>query len=359
MGYAIYNLVLTLLVICGFPVFLLFALRGRESRAVLRERLGFYPKSLLGVLRGERPIWLHAVSVGEVRSAAGLIQRLRQRFPGKRILLSTSTRAGKEMAVRMDAGADAVVFFPLDHPWVVGRILGQVEPLLLILLETEIWPNLLRLTHRRGIPILLLSGRLSPKAFRRYLWLRPFFSNVVRQFSMVGMQSQEYADRMIRLGVSPIRVRVTGSLKFSGSHKGVQRQRVDLGLNGRARRILVGGSTHRAEEEVLLDVFQDLRARFPGLLLVLAPRHPNRFAEVERLLRRKQVNYVRKSQLQRRDSNAADVIFLDTLGELAAVYGLGEIAFVGGSLVDAGGHNLMEPARWCKPLLFWASYDEF
>ncbi|MFQ5542376.1 MAG: 3-deoxy-D-manno-octulosonic acid transferase, partial [Candidatus Binatia bacterium] len=356
MVYWIYNFFLTLFLIAGLPLFPLFVLFGGMSWQELMERIGFYPEDLIKSLHGCRPVWIHAVSVGEVRSAACLISQIKERFPGRKILFSTFTRTGNRIARQTGAGMDGVIFFPLDHPWIVRRALRLFNPSLLIFLETEIWPSFLQAAYSNGIPTLLMSGRISPQAFRRYCLFRRFFSTAVRQFTALGMQNEDYAGRIISLGVEPTKVSIVGNLKLAAwEGRGVDEGngKMDLDFPGKeGRRFLVAGSTHRGEEEILLDIFLFLKSRFPDLLLVLAPRHPQRFAEVERLLQKRNVSFVRRSQMNGQRNALPDVIFLDTLGELPAVYGLADVAFVGGSLVNAGGHNLMEPARWCKPILF-------
>lgn len=357
MIYWLYNTLFTAFVILSLPFLpLLLLFFGARFRNGFWQRLGFYPREVRDPMVGSRPIWLHAVSVGEVLSATQLARELKERFPRRKILLSTFTATGREMARQAGVG-DAVVFFPLDHPWIVRRALNLFEPCLLIFLETEIWPNFLRLAHQKGIPTLLLSGRISPRAFRQYAALRIFFAAVVRRFTAVGMQSAEDADRMVRLGVNPEKTRVTGSLKhISWDSNGVNPARAVAALaqlgDREVRQVLVAGSTHPGEEEILLEVFLDLKSRFPSLMLILAPRHPQRFAEVEKLIQRKGLRYEKRSRMNGRAAAGADVLFLDTLGELPDFYSVADIAFVGGSLVDAGGHNLLEPARLRKPLLF-------
>ncbi|OGP20478.1 MAG: hypothetical protein A2038_02800 [Deltaproteobacteria bacterium GWA2_57_13] len=356
MIYWVYNLLLTVLLLLVMPVLPFFLIFGQRFRQGFGQRFGVYPRAVRGAVAGSRPIWIHAVSVGEVLSATHLARELRREFPERKILLSTFTSAGREIASRAHA-ADAVVFFPLDHPWIVRRALKLFDPALLIFLETEIWPNFLRLSHRKGIPTLLLSGRLSPRAFRHYVALRVFFSQVVRRFTAVGMQTLDDAERMVRLGVAPEKIRVTGSLKHAPwNGNGVNPERAAEVLNAlgqkEARQVLVAGSTHPGEEEILIEVFLHLKPRFPSLLMILAPRHPHRFSEVEKLLKSKSVRYEKRSQMNGRGMASADVVFLDTLGELPDFYSVADIAFIGGSLVDAGGHNLMEPARFRKPILF-------
>jgi len=356
MIYWIYNSLLSLSIVLFLPALPLLFLSGRRFRQGFFQRMGFYPRKICQSVRGTRPIWIHAVSVGEVLSAEHLAGQLRERFPGRKILLSTFTSTGNEIA-RESGAADIVIFLPLDHPWIVRRAINLFDPALMIFLETEIWPNFLRMAYRRGIPTVLLSGRLSPVAFRRYAFFRVLFSRVVQQFVAVGMQTEGDAERMSSLGLDPRRISVTGSLKhaFRGATDGKERDNGEVDLPSarkQGRQVLVVGSTHRGEEEILLDVFLFLKTGFPDLLLVLAPRHPQRFTEVERMLQKRNLRYEKKSQMNGREGSSADAIFLDTLGDLPAFYSVADVAFIGGSLVDAGGHNLMEPARFGKPVLF-------
>ena len=355
MAYRVYNFSLTLLLLLALPILPLFIFR-RRFRVGILQRFGVYPGEIRNSLGSFGPIWIHAVSVGEVLSARYLARQLRERFPQRKILLSTFTVTGREIA-RQTGAADAVILFPLDHPWIVRRAITFFNPSLLVILETEIWPNFLRQAYRKGIPTLLLSGRLSDRALRRYSLFRFFFSRVVQQFTAMGMQSEVDATRMIRLGGDPQKISITGSLKHSSWNEndsnGKGGAEAGLVLEGKGeRQVLIVGSTHRGEEEILLDVFLSLREQFPALLMILAPRHPERLSEVENLLQKSGARYVKRSQMNGQGEKLPDVVLLDTLGELPAFYSLADIAFIGGSLVDAGGHNLMEPARFRKPLLF-------
>ena len=364
MVYWVYNAALTLGFVLSLPALPFVLLLGPRFRRGLFQRLGFYPSKLRESMRGVRPIWIHAVSVGEVLAARQLSEELKTRFPERKIILSTFTSTGREVARRTVRAGDAFVFLPLDHPWIVRRALAAFDPCILIFLETEIWPNLLRISYGKGIPTVLLSGRLSPRSFRSYFFFRRFFSQVVKQLTALGMQSEKDAGRMIRLGVDPRRIWITGNLKHASEsddkrgRKGkAQGELLPKGKD--RRRVLVAGSTHRGEEEILLEAFRSLKQSFSDLVMVLAPRHPQRFAEVERLLRKSGVSYAKRSEMNGRAENAPDVIFLDTLGELAAFYSMADVAFVGGSLVDAGGHNVMEPARFRKPVLFGPHMTNF
>jgi 3-deoxy-D-manno-octulosonic-acid transferase len=357
MLYWLYNAEWTLGMILGLPMLPLFLVLGERFRRGLFQRLGFYPGKLRRAMRGVRPIWLHAASVGEVLAAKPLAEALKAKFPDRKIVLSTFTLAGRNVARSSVPAADVCIFAPLDHPWIVGRALAVFDPCILIVLETEIWPSLLRLAYRKGIPTLLLSGRISSRSFRHYFFFRRFFSQVVRHITALGMQSAVDAERMTRLGSEASRVSVTGNLKdASMSVDGTQTlggAPIEWLASGGTRRwVLVAGSTHRGEEEIIIEAFQELRGGFPDLVLVLAPRHPQRFAEVEKLLVKSGLRYAKRSDRNGESDPAPEVVFVDTLGELAAFYSVADVAFVGGSLVDGGGHNVMEPARLGKPVLF-------
>ncbi|HEY3302865.1 MAG TPA: 3-deoxy-D-manno-octulosonic acid transferase [Candidatus Binatia bacterium] len=356
MQYFFYNIEWTVGLILGLPLTPLFLVLGERYRRGLLQRFGFYPLKLRESMRGARPIWIHAASVGEVLAARRLADALKAKFPERKIVLSTFTFAGQEVARKSVAAADACIYLPLDHLWIVGRALSVFDPRMLIVLETEIWPNLLRLSYRKGIPTLLLSGRLSRGSFRTYFFFRRFFSQAVGHLTGLGMQSAEDAERMIRLGADAERVVITGNLKDAASEN---RKNAPgallpdlLRTGGNDRRVFVAGSTHRGEEEILLAAYRGLKPVFPDLVMVLAPRHPQRFPEVEKLLVGAGLSYIKRSEMNGRTDQPPDVIFLDTLGELETFYSAADIAFVGGSLVEAGGHNVMEPARFGKPVLF-------
>jgi 3-deoxy-D-manno-octulosonic-acid transferase len=354
-GYRLYNTLLALGTVLLFPVLPILLLSGKRFREGFWDRLACYSRATRGAARGGKPIWIHAVSVGEVLAARPIAARLKALRPDRKILVSTFTSTGNAVA-RENLAADTIIYLPLDYPWVVRRALKLFDPSLLIIVETEIWPNLLRAAAERKTPVLLLSGRLSRRSFHRYYLLRRFFAAVLRQFAALGMQSREDAERIVRLGADPRKVSVTGNLKRSSApadENTARGERRDLsGLRGESGRVLVAGSTHRGEEEILLNAFVSLKQSFPELVMVLAPRHPQRFAEVEKLIEKRGLRYARRSRLNGRLGQPPDVVLLDTIGELADFYRVADVAFVGGSLVDAGGHNLLEPAWHRKPVLF-------
>jgi 3-deoxy-D-manno-octulosonic-acid transferase len=360
--YRAYNVVFTLAFVLVLPFVPLIFLLGERFRRGLRQRLGFYSREVRAALGGARPIWIHAVSVGEVLSAGSLTDKLKERFPGRKIVVSTGTFTGNQIA-RQATAADLVVFFPLDHPWIARRAMRAIDPSILIFLETEIWPNLLRLAYRKGVPTLLLSGRLSFHGLKKYLYFGIFFKKVIGQFTVLGMQTDADAERIAKLGVEPGKIFVTGSLKHApwkgnGSYPAVAVVRT-MEPEPRRGQILVVGSTHRGEEEVFLDVFSSLKKDFPDLEMVLAPRHPQRFQEVERLLRARGMPFEKKSQMNGAMMPEGKILLLDTIGDLLSFYAVSDVAFVGGSLVDAGGHNLLEPARFRKAILFGSHMGNF
>jgi 3-deoxy-D-manno-octulosonic-acid transferase len=349
----LYNVLLTIVFAFAAPLLPFIWLLGPRYRDGLAQRFACYGKTLTSGLHD--PIWIHAASVGEVRAAGALVRALKTEAPERSIVISTFTATGNRVA-RQAGVADKVIFFPLDFSWIARRAVKRIGPSLLLFLETEIWPNLVRQAYRRGIPTILLSGRLSGKALSRYKLARPFFRHVLAQYSALGMQSPQDAERMLELGAPEKKVSVVGSLKFAA----------DGVVSGRAaicstpdRQIFVAGSSHRGEELVLLRALQLARAGTPGLMMVLAPRHPERFSEVEKLLRESSFSFERKTRLQPDQYFQKDVLLLDTVGELTEFFNAADVAFIGGSLVEVGGHNILEPARCRKPVLFGPYMENF
>jgi 3-deoxy-D-manno-octulosonic-acid transferase len=348
MWFVGYNFLLTLLFLLTFPFTPILQLFGKRFSAGLWQRYGFFPQALVRSIAGARPVWIHASSVGEVRSVATLVRELKTRHPQRRIVLSTFTFTGNEIAKKI-AGVDAVIFLPMDFLWTVRRSLTQWNPSLMVFVETEIWPNLLGECFRRGIPTVMVSGRLSARSYPRYDKFHGFFHHVLRRFSAMGMQTGEDAARIIKLGADEMRVSVVGSLKLS-AEKPQPSRFAQLPRHG--KKLFVAGSTHAGEEQILLTSFAEIRPKFPELSLVIAPRHPQRFDEVEDLLRQSGFGYRRRSRTSDEGLFAQDILLLDTLGELGEFFACADIAFVGGSLVDFGGHNILEPARAGKAILF-------
>ena len=362
--YFLYTAVSLVLFVALAPFFVYQALRYRKYVANLRQRFGYLPVSFN--VDGEPSIWIHAVSVGETLTARALAGDLKRRYPGLRLFVSTTTIAGQQVASREMAEADAVFYFPLDLPLIVNRTLRLVKPRLFVVMETEIWPNLLRACRRAGVKTVMANGRISNRSYPRYRMVRRLFRQVLSDIDRFCMQSRESADRVIDLGADPARVIVTGNLKFD-SLKASAGVAPDRGMPralrffrfSERRPVVIAGSTMRGEEVAVLRAFARARAEAPRALLIVAPRHPERFGEVEQLARDEGFRTARRSALTIDEEPAADVVVLDTIGELAELYRLATIAFVGGSLVPTGGHNILEPAVFGRPILFGPHMENF
>jgi 3-deoxy-D-manno-octulosonic-acid transferase len=346
--YTAYTLVLTLALLAWSPALLLEALGRRHRRLESQERLGHYPEELRFDIRSTQPIWLHAVSVGEVGAASILASALAARWPQLSLLVSTVTATGREVARRSFPKAAGVVYYPIDLPLTVRRALNAIRPRLVVLTETEIWPNFLRGCAASNIPVVLVNGRISRRSFGRYRLVRPLFRQVLHDIDLFCMQSRLDAERILALGAPSERVHVVGNLKFDASPALASsllgdRWRRELAIEAR-RPVLVAGSTHPGEEEIVLQAVVRLRREFPDLLLVLAPRHPDRLDSVEAMIVAHGLAPVRRTALTRTPDRGGNVVLLDTVGELSSLYAAGTVAFVGGSLVPRGGHNLLEPA---------------
>jgi 3-deoxy-D-manno-octulosonic-acid transferase len=354
--YALYSAVLGMGLLAYLPAFLI-----RRRRAGYRRNLGQRLGRLGEGLPPEPRCWVHAVSVGESAAAVPLVEGIRRRWPELGIVVSTITPTGARIVGERLAGTAVHRYFPIDLPGPVRRALDATRPRFFIAIETELWPNFLRALARRRIPAMIANGRISDRSFRRYRWVRGLMRRVLADVSVFAMQTDEDARRIIALGAPPSRVVVTGNLKSdllpeaAGDDPAGWRARLHLGAGAR---LWIAGSTHRGEEAVVLDAFLRARTRCPELALLLAPRHPERAGEVEALIRERGLLAARRSRLPA-DGAPGAVIILDTVGELAALYALAEIVFVGGSLVPIGGHNVLEPAMRGKPVLVGPHMSNF
>ena len=359
--YTFYSVLVLVVFVIASPWFLYQALRYRKYVGSLGQRMGYLPVSFN--VDGDQSIWIHAVSVGEVLTARPLIAALRQRYPALRIVLSTTTIAGQQLARRSVPNVDEVFYFPFDLAVFVRRTLDLVKPRLFLMMETEIWPMVLRECRARGIKTVVVNGRLSSRSFPRYQLIRPFMRRVLQDVDRFCVQSDESARRFIDLGADPSTVVVTGSLKFDSlDNSGPLRARDRVLRYFRlpsSRPVIVAGSTMKGEEPAVLRAFRRVRASSPTALLVLAPRHPERFDEVTQLCRNEGWKTVRRTELAIDAEPRADIIVVDTIGELASIYQVGTAVFVGGSLVATGGHNVLEPAVFGKPIVFGPHMENF
>ena len=360
MWYLLYNSLLLLV----SPVILFVLLAKQRCRRGLPQRLGLLPEQPAEPGCATTCIWIHAVSLGEVVAVAPLVRDLRRRYPEARLVVSTVTETGREAVEQRLEGVAEHRYAPLDFPWVVSRAIDRLKPSLYVFVETELWPNLLRSLRQRNIPSVLVNGRLSTRSFERQRLpvIRDFYCTMLNMISCCLMQSERDVQRMIELGADPSRVRCTGNIKFDQpvpqAAGGAVVSKQSLGLSEREQ-LLVAGSTHPGEEEAIVGAYQSLCEEFPDLRLVLAPRHIERAAQVEQMVRAKGLAVSRRSTggAEVMSGVGPRVLVLDTRGELALLYREAVVAFVGGTLVPVGGHNLLEPAVWGKPVLFGPHTD--
>ena len=353
MWYGIYNVLLIL----GFPLIFCALLLKKRCRSGLLQRIGWVvPREWDS---RDNVLWIHAVSLGEVAAVVPFVTTLHQRYPAVRIVVSTVTETGREAVRQRLAGIATHCFLPLDYPWIVNRFITSLNPVGFLVVETELWPNLLRALSRRGIPSVIINGRLSSRSFFRYRWIRPFMRQILSTVSLGLLQSGRDERRFIELGASPERMHRTGNMKFDLAMNGgfASRPSIERSAFGVSEdeRLIVAGSTHPTEEEVLFDSYRDVIRSFSNVVLLVAPRHIERSDVLARTIEAFGFPVVRRSRLLEgvpREAVGPRIILLDTRGELARVYGLAFMAFVGGTLVPVGGHNLLEPPAWGKPVCF-------
>ena len=354
--HALYSVAIVVLALVLSPWFVYQAIRYRKYIGSLAQRMGYLPVSFN--LDGDESIWIHAVSVGEALTARALLADLRERYPNLKLFLSTTTLTGQQIARTRLQGVDAVFFLPFDLPPFVNRTLRLVRPRLFIMMETEIWPNLLHACRRARVKTVLVNGRISSRSYPRYRLARRFFRHVLADVDRFCMQSDESARRIIEIGADARRVTVTGSLKFDSLESPAAAAGRGAGRVLRyfrippSRPVFMAASTVKGEERAVLAAFAAVRRAQPSALLILAPRKPERFAEAEALARGEGLRVVRRTELAVDAEPRADVIVLDTIGELAHLFQVATVVFVGGSLIDMGGHNILEPAVHGRPIVF-------
>lgn len=369
----IYSLALVVAIVVVSPYWLFRMAWSGRYRHGLGQRLGMVSPALRTFVAGRSTIWVHAVSVGEVIAASRLIERLQTVDPDLRMVISTTTRTGQKLAQeRFDAAGGQmndsaarptrVFYYPLDFAWIVRRYLKALKPRALILVESELWPRMLVESERAGIPIIVVNGRISNRSLPRYRTLRTLWRPLLRKLALVLAQSEEDRLRFVDIGVPADKVRSAGNLKYD------VRAAVELSITRELRahlpqtgKVIVAGSTLEGEEKLLLGSFRELLSEIPQLTMILAPRHPERFRSVEKTITDAGLPLILRSNwMQHPEPIAAgSVLLLDTVGELASVYSLASVAFVGGSLIPAGGHNPLEPAQFAVPIVMGPYTENF
>jgi 3-deoxy-D-manno-octulosonic-acid transferase len=345
--YLVYSFLLTVGFLLFLPRFAIDAFRSRKYITGLAQRLGQIPKidSTAAPL-----IWLHCVSVGETEAARPLVRALREYLPSHRLVVSTTTVTGQALA-RQAFGKDAtaIFYFPIDWSWTVRRVLKALKPTAILIMETELWPNLLRECGRRSIPLAIVNGRLSPTSFRRYRKIRGFMQRVLGNLSFALMQSDEDSERISQLGLDNERIRSVGNMKFDSAPLPATDSNVTSELRRRYafnsdQPVIVAASTHSPEETVAIESFKAIRENHKAARLLIAPRHPERFDEVAKLIADSGFEWSRRSASPSPGDSTAAIVLLDSIGELRAAYQFADIAFMGGSLIPHGGQNVLEPA---------------
>jgi len=361
--FLLYDLALLLAALLLAPYYLLRGWRYGKSRRGIRERLGFFPADRLRPLQGREVFWVHAVSVGETRAAIPLVKALRKNRPDAALVVSNVTETGHAIAAKIPE-VDLCLFFPFDLSWVVKKVLKRINPRQIILVETELWPNFVRVSHQLNISMALINGRISDRSFPRYRMAGRVVRKLLGMIGVFCMQTELDAWRIRVLGAPDNLVKVTGNVKFDvaplpDSYR-QEPLRLELGLPQEVP-VWVAGSTHAGEEVMIIEAFERLRQNLPELRLILVPRHPERCDEVTELLRSRQLGVRRRSQPTAASGSGAggEVLLGDTLGEMLKFYAAADVVFVGGSLVPIGGHNILEALQCGRPVVFGQHMHNF
>lgn len=351
----LYNIAAIIIVILIIPMFMVRSVREKGFVERIRQSLGFFPEHALDKVEKKDCIWVHAASVGEIVATSPLIKEFRKEFPKSPILVSVVTTSGYEMANRIIKDADAIIYFPLDLPWLAGHVLRRIRPRVFLPVETELWPNFLRTARKIHVPVMMVNGRISDKSVKQYKHLHSLLRNMIGTVKLFAMQSPIDAEYIMRLGAPQELVTVTGNTKFDQTYTDVspeEKQKIieEMGLS-KNDGIFLAGSTHRGEEEAVLQAFKAVRETHPHARLVIAPRELLRTTEVVHLCRKAGFSVTTRTKLQHEAPQDEDIVILDTIGELGKVYSIGDVVFVGGSLVPHGGHNILEPAAHGKAVI--------
>ncbi len=349
--FMIYDLIYLILAIFYLP---LRFFKGKGLGGI-SERLGIYPPEFIQQVKNKKTIWVHAVSVGEILSSAPLLNSIKKEFPQYKLVVSTTTAAGYSMAKKILGVQDLLIYFPFDLSIIVKRAVEILNPVLFILMEKEFWPNLINRLNKNNVPVVVINGRLSSKSLAKYRKVKFLLPGIFTKISLFCMQSKTDASRVAELGINQDKIKITGNLKFDASATAEipreiqEKYRESLVSN---KSLLLAGSTHRGEEEILIKIYSQLRLEEKGWILLIAPRHLERVEEVEQAAAKYGFNGLRISNLTSSPKRDSIIYILDTMGELKTFYSLSDLVFVGGSLIPFGGHNLIEPAYFSKPIIF-------
>lgn len=356
--YAIYSFLLFLSMFFYIPVYFVRLRLFKREKLNLKQRLGFSVPKCKGQ---NQSLWIHAVSVGEVLSLQNLVREMKEKHPDWMIYFSSLTQTGIEMAKEKLIGIDKLFFIPLDFKHIVKKYFKVIKPRIFVLAESEFWPNLLKEAQHATQGVLLINGRISPNSFKRYYRFRVLMKNVLKNIDLFLVQTEREKESLERIGVEAHLVKIAGNLKsevdlpeLADNEISIFRKSLNISPE---KRIVLAGSTRKGEEIVLLDAYKEASKKDDKLLLILAPRHIKRAKEIEKICGKLDVRFARRTSLTQ--GQEWNILILDTLGELAKFYALSDVAFVGGSLVPWGGHNILEPAFYKKPIFFGPNMDNF
>ena len=365
--YILYNILVTLVFIfVALPYFLYRLVVEKGFGHRFRQNMGLVRREEIAAVADTNCIWLHGASVGEMVAISPLVKEIKKLMPERKVLVSAVTVGGYDMARQIMPEADAIINFPLDLPFVASSMVSRIRPGIFIMVETELWPNFLRAIRERNIPAMMMNGRISEKSAKSYRYLSSLLRDMLNTINLFCMQSSIDAKYITQLGADPEKIIVTGNTKFDQTYAEVSPEdlatyKSELGLGEDAWPVIVAGSTHRTEEEAVLTSFTALRKKYPRARLIIAPRKLNRIEEIKKVNAKFGYEMGFRSKLKEMEGKRPEfpVLMLDTIGELGRIYAIGDIVFVGGSLVRYGGHNVLEPAAHAKPILVGPSMEDF
>ncbi len=363
----VYNIFFHIGFLFMLPVFLFKMISLKKYRAGLFQRLGLYPPGVAEKLKGSENVWIHGVSVGEIIAAQPLIALLKSKYPQFKFIISTTTNTGNAVAEKYAGKDDIVIYYPLDFPWVTNRVIDFINPAFFVMLETELWPNLICGLGKKDIPVFLVNGRVSDRSFKGYMKIRAVLKIVFKYVSALLMQTEPDAEKMERMGAPREKVSYAGSLKFESAMSDepdtaeLMKIASEMGIES-TNTVIIGGSTHNREEELLLGIFKRLRPHCPGAKLIIAPRHPERFGAVINVVKKSGFPFSTRKRIKGFNTQGRrekEIIVLDTIGELKKIYNFGSVVFVGKSMYAKGGQNILEPAAAGKAIIVGPHMENF
>lgn len=345
----IYGIFSTILFLFSLPFYYFVRVLNGKFLYGWREKMAFYESPQLG----EKVIMLHGVSVGEVIALENLIKKIKEQFPDHKIVITTGTRTGQEIAQKKFADvADFITYFPFDIPFCVRNFLSHIKPSVVLIAETELWPTFAFYCKRRKIPLYIINGRISDSTYKVYKFMKPFFAQVLKNYSGIFTQSEQDKNKLINIGAPESKTNVMKNLKFD-----INKSDTIIEIGKSNNRIIIAGSTHKGEDKIIIKIFSSLKKQFPDIKLLLAPRHMSRFSQIKTLIKETELSYGYRSE--KASFQEKDIIILDTMGELSKMYSIGDFAFIGGSFNKTGGHNPLETIVYNKPAITGPNIHNF